>query len=132
MCRTGIEPDSSSGLILALCRELDIVLFTTDRTERDVDRRCPVVIPEHEILEPLRFEFRAVAAQERLALVAPVGFHFSVFRTFIHNSKSITSCGRSTAISRHVEFSLQRAASALDRSAKEMVRGGILVHAEPR
>jgi len=38
------------------------MLLTADRAERDVDRRCPVVITEHEILESLRFEIGAIAA----------------------------------------------------------------------
>jgi hypothetical protein len=67
--------------------ELNIVLFATSRAKRDPDCRCPVVIPKHEILESLRFEIRAVAAQERLALIAPVGFHLSVSRAFIHNRR---------------------------------------------
>ena len=66
------------------------MLLTADRAERDVDRRCPVVIPEHEILESLRFEIGAIAAYERLALIAPVGFHLSVSGAFKHNSKRLT------------------------------------------
>jgi len=80
--------------------KLNIVFFPADRTERDPDRSRPVFIPKHEILESLRFEIRAVAAQERLALIAPVGFHFSVFRAFIHNSKEANKGVMATGTSR--------------------------------
>jgi hypothetical protein len=96
--------------------KLNIVFFPANRTERDPDRSPPVFIPKREILESLRFEIRAVAAQERLALIAPVGFHLSVSRAFIHNIGWFQLQGYPTIIGAKVNVFLHKSENTLTPS----------------
>jgi hypothetical protein len=80
--------------------KFNAVLFAAGRAERYPDCRSPVLITEHEILKPLGFEVRAVAAQKHLTLIAPVGFHLSVCRAFIHKIKEANKGVMATGTSR--------------------------------